>query len=311
MSERPTFAQAFAEGPAAESLPVTPSPSESSTATPAAATAQPAETTTPADAPLTPVDAAPIPFDRHKSILDGAYKERDALKQELDQMAWAKTVDRAAIEAFSPVAQLYQSDRVGFIRQVMAEGLTDPQTAALLRSEAARVLGSRPSAEPDLSPDIPVYDDTGKEVNRTYSASRMQQIVEKTIQDVLAKDMAPLKADYDSRQRQEQAAKATAELNARVDDIYQEALTVLPGFKEHEADIQKAFATIAGDPAKALRAAWKQVVGHKLGLADQVKAQQLDELKQKASAGSVNPTAAVVPSSRRPASLLDRSLSWE
>lgn len=304
--QRPTFAEAFASDAAPTSIsPVTPEE-------PAATVQGTAETTT--SAPAEP-EPGPMPFKVHKTALENARtKAREEARLEFQQQyGWAQTIDRASLEQGAQLGQMYQQDRPGFIRQVLSEAMSDPEMAPLIRSEAARALGARtaqPQPQADLSPDIPVMDQSGNVVAQTYSADRVQAIVAKAVQDALGKEIAPLQADFKSRQDRDAAVRQHQEFQATVNDIYSEATDVLPGFKEHEAKIAEVFATIPGDPAKALRKAWQQVVGSTLARADQVKADQLKELQTKAAASGINPASAVIPSTKRPRSFNDPSLSW-
>lgn len=300
-AERPTFAQAFA----ADAAP----PPESSPA--------PTETAATAQAETTPTESAgPIPFLAHKTALENARKkERDAVTQELQsQYGWAMQADRAAIEQAQHIGQLYAQDKPAFIRNLLAEAMGDPNLAPLVRSEAARALGARTQppqpADQDLTPDIPVMDANGQVVAQTFSAEKVQQIVQQAVQQALDREVGPIKQDFQTRQQREQAEREQQQFQQTVQDIYSEAADVLPGFTEHEAEIAKVFATIPGDPAKALRAAWKQVVGGKLGNVDQVKATTLKELQTKAAAASVNPAATAIPATKRPTSFYDAGLQW-
>lgn len=302
-SDRPTFAQAFAsEGSATDSQAVTPS-ADTTPAVSASADAivPPAD---PSVSEITPA-SGPIPFDRHKSILDGAYKERDALKTQLDTLSWATQVDRTAVQEAARIGQLYQQDRAGYIRQVLAEAITDPTLAPLVRSEAARALasGRQIASGPPPIPDVQILGDDGKPIGM------LRDLVEQYAESKLG----PIKQDYESRQAQAKDAADKQRDTDYVQDIYSEALDVLPGFKEHQVEIAKVFEAMPGhDHARNLRAAWKQVVGSTLGQVNQVKAQTLDELKTKAAAshGSMNPGSAVVAATHRPTSFHDKSLKW-
>lgn len=303
-TERPaTFAEAFARDAAPTTeTPVTPE---------GTATTEPVTATPPPSAP------GPIPFDVHKTALENARtKAAEQAKAEFQQQyGWAQGLDRSAVEEAARMGQLYQQDRPAFIRQMLAEAITDPEVAPLVRSEAARVLAQRSRADAppvDLSPDIPVMDANGQVVAQTFSADRVKQIVNHAIQEALGKELTPLKADYQSRQQREQAEQQRQELDRTVRDIYTEARDVLPGFTEHEAEIAKVFETLPVNlPAdKALRMAWKQVVGGKLANAEQVKAQTITDLKTKAAASAVNPGAAVIPTTKRPTSFHDPALTW-
>ncbi len=313
-SQRPSFAEAFATDATAASS-QTPAPEGAATTAPAEGQA-----TDSATSPSEP--KGPIPFDVHKTALENArIKAAEQAKQEFEQQfGWAKTVDRTAVEDAMRLGQLYQSDRAGYIRQVLGEAVADPTLAPLVRSEAARVLGARAPQPVDLSPDIPVVDNNGQVVTHTFSADRVKAIVQHAVQEALQKEVAPLKQDFQTRQDRDAAIQAQRELDTQVQDIYSEAIQMLPGFKEHEAEIAKVFDAMPPfDPNdqraadKALRKAWHQVVGSTLANRDQTRTQMLDELKTKAAAGtgSVNPAGAAVTATKRPTSFHDASLSWK
>jgi len=311
-SERPSFAQAFAsDASATGSLPATTPTTDSSAPDPASAdaTALPGTPEPTTDSPST-TDVGPIPLERHKQILDGVYKERDDAKTQLDSwkaFEWAKTVDRQAVEQAQRLGQLYTTDRPAFWRQFATEAAADPS----LRSEAARILATRGGPQaPSMEPDIPVYNEQGQLVSKTFSAERQVEIINHLVAEALGKEVAPLKQDFQTRQQEREQTQFQQELQTSVADIYAEAQDVLPGFTEHEAEIGKVFATLTGkDPAKDLRQAWKTVVGPKLSA--KATADVLDNLQKKAAAASgVNPAGAVIATNKRPTSLTDPSLKW-
>ena len=167
-AERPTMAQAFASDAA--------TPTESQ-AQPDAATTQPAETTN-AQAPVHPSEkTGPIPFDVHKTALDNA---RTKARAEVEaELGWAKSVDRAAVEEAARIGQLYQTDKPAYIRQILSEALASPELAPLVRSEAARVLGSRPKEQTaEIEPDIPVVDQSGAVVSQAFSAGKVKELTD-------------------------------------------------------------------------------------------------------------------------------------
>lgn len=263
------------------------------------------------------VPPGPIPFAAHKTALENArVKAREAVQAEFDQQyGWAKQGSPELLQQGIELGRLFTQDRAGFVRQVMQEALTDPSMAPLIRSEAARVLGQRVAPQPpppDLSPDIPVMDAHGQVVAQTFSADRVQQIVQQAVAQALEREVAPLKQDYQTRQQAEQARQMQEAVQTASRDIYTEAVETLPGFKEHEAAIAKRFEALPVSlPAdRALRQAWKDVVGHTLAPMDRVKADTLKELQTKAAASAATPTPTAVPTSRRPTSLLDPGLSW-
>lgn len=306
--ERPTFTQAFAsEGSATASPTVTPSESTSPAAPASADTIVP-----PADSATSDITPAPgpIPYDRHKTVLDGAYKERDTYKQQLEQLSWAQGADRSAIQEAERLGQLYQRDRAGYIRSLLDEALTDNDLAPVLRSEFGRRLGQRTQADAPIEPDIPVYDGQGQLVAQTFSADRVQQIVQRAIAEFAGKEITPIKQTFERQQAQAKAHQQHRENEARVDATYAR-LESLPLMREHDAEIAQAMALpefAELDGAAQAYAAWAKVVLPKLQASH--KAQTLDELKTKAHAATVNPTAAVVSTPHRPKSLNDPSLKW-
>lgn len=308
--ERPTFTQAFAsEGTAAESPAATPSTETTPVETASADAIAPPTDSTPVDGATTPAQG-PIPYDRHKTVLDGAYKERDTYKQQLDQLSWAQNVDRAAIQEAERLGQLYQRDRAGYIRSLLDEALTDGELAPVLRSEFGRRLAQRTQADAPIEPDIPVHDEQGRLVAQTFSAERVQQIVQRAVAEAIGKEVAPIKQTFANQEAARKAAAEQRELDTRVETSYA-SLEKLPQFKEHDQAIAQAmqspeFAGLSG-PEQAY-AAWWKVVGPKLQASH--KAQTLDELKTKAAASTVNPTAAVVATTHRPKSLTDPALQW-
>lgn len=312
VTDRPTFAQAFSapEPSATASVPVTAPASETPAAPSSAdAIAPPAETPS-GDVTPTP---GPLPFERHKSILDGAYKERDTFKAQLEQLqqqvGWASSVDRTAVEQAAKLGQLYQQDRVGYLRQILSEAAADPELMPLVRSEAARVLGSRPPGPASIEPDIPVFDDAGHQVAHAYSAERVKQLIAQSVAEAIGKEVGPIKQDFQTRQQQEQAATEQRQMLAAVEDTFATAKQELPLFWEHREEIAKVFETMPGDPSTALHRAWAKVVLPKLDASSQAKA--LDALKTKSTASISAPGSAVASSGTRPTSFHDPTLSWK
>jgi hypothetical protein len=300
--ERPTFAQAFASD--AATSPEQPAQPEAPTTQAADAAATQAPVNPNADA-----KTGPIPFDVHKTALDNARTK--AVAEYKEKFGWAETADRVAYEEAARIGQLYQRDKPAYLRQVMAEALANPELAPLVKSEAARALASRQPAAVDLTPDIPVVDDQGRVVSHSFSAERVKQLLKQerdSLKQELLGEIAPLKQDRETAQRQEQARQEQAHLQSTVTTLYEQATTDLPHFKEHEQEIAAAFEKIPGDPGTALYRAYAQVVIPKLNAASQAKA--LDDLKTKAAASTANPASAAVATAKRPKSFNDPALTW-
>lgn len=245
----------------------------------------------------------PIPFDVHHTALENARtKARDeTLAEWRQQHGWAEQVDRAAVQEAARLGQLYSQDRAGYVRQLLTEAVLDPTLAPVVRSEAARILGQRQTKEPDLSPDIPVVDDHGNVVSQTLSHERIQARIDAGIAKALStlgERFDPLLKDREARQATEQAAEQERQIDAWRDDVYSEAVDTLPHFKEYEAEIAKAMEAIPGDPAKALRKAWAQVVGPQLEAKATSKA--LDSFKHKAAAQTVDGSGKAASTPSRP-----------
>lgn len=245
----------------------------------------------------------PIPFTVHKTALDNArLKARDeAIAEWRQQHGWAETVDRTATEQAARLGELFRSDRAGFVRQILTEAATDPTLAPVVRSEAARILGHRQAQPVDLSPDIPVVDEHGNVVSHTLSDGRIQARIDAAVAKALGtfgEKVDPLLRERETRQQQEQQAEATRQFEAGVQDLYTEACDVLPHFKEHEVEIAKAMEAIPGDPAKAMRQAWKQVVGPLLSA--KAKADVLDSFNKKVAAQTVDGSGKAASTPSRP-----------
>lgn len=290
-AERPTFAQAFASDAA---------PSEP-TAPPEAPTTQAADAATTA-APVHPNVPGEPPQEKWPQILENARTK--AIADYKDKVGWAEGIDRAAYEETVRIGQLYQRDKPAYIRQILAEASAIPELAPLVRSEAARVLGTRTPQPQSSVPDIPIVNEQGQVVGN------LREIVSQHLAEFAAKELEPIKRDYATRQQAEQERQQKAELDTAVTTLYQQAIAELPHFAEHEEEIAKVMNTLPKnqEPGTVLHRAWAQVVLPKLTAATQAKA--LDDLKTKAAASTANPASATVATTKRPTSFNDPALRW-
>lgn len=243
----------------------------------------------------------PIPFEVHSKALDNARTKasEEALAKHREQYGWAETVDRKAIEEAQRIGQLYTTDRAGYVRQLLAEAVTDPTLAPIVRSEAARILaGSRSAPAPSFEPDIPVYDDEHRLVNQTFSADKVRELITHSVAEALGKEIGPIKQDLETRQATAKADADKAAFEKSVDDIWTEANEVLPHFKEHQEAIGKVFATIPGPADKALRKAWAQVVGPTLEA--KATSQVLDSFNKKKDAQTIDGSGRAASTPKRP-----------
>jgi hypothetical protein len=311
-SERPTFEQAFAADAAAESHPATPSTDTPTTDQSAATTEQPVTAT--AEAPITPeVKPGEPPTERWPDILKNARDKAAAEKQaEFDRdFGWAKTVPREALHEWTGIANRMANDPIAFLNELQAEIANHPVFGPQLRSHAARTLASgRAPSEVDV-PDVEITDAQGNVIGK------LNDIVERRAQQLIAKELGPLKQDFQTRQQQEkarqaetQAAETQRQVDTKASSIF-DRVSKRPLYKEHEADIATAFEAMPADldPGEAFLEAYLQVVGPKLEAHAQAK--HLESLNKKAAASvSVNPAAPVASSTKRPTSFHDPALKW-
>lgn len=290
-AERPTFAQAFGSDAAPSEPP----------AQPEAPTTQAADAAT-TQAPVHPNAPGEPPQEKWPQILENARTK--AIADYKDKVGWAEGIDRAAYEETVRIGQLYQRDKPAYLRQVMAEALANPELAPLVRSEAARVLGTRTQQPQSSVPDIPIVNEQGQVVGN------LREIVSQHLAEFAAKELEPIKREYATRQQAEQSRQQQAALTTAVTTLYDQAVAELPQFKEHEQEIAKVMETMPKDqePGTVLHRAWAHVVLPKLTAATQAKA--LDDLKTKAAASTANPASATVAATKRPTSFNDPALRW-
>lgn len=316
--QRPTFDQVFA----ADATPDTPTES----APPDEATTPPADATAPGA--ITPgPKQGPIPFEVHKTALDNARTKATAEAQATfdREYGWAKSIPPQTIQQWSGIATLMASDPPAFLEKYFAEAATHPTFGPQVKSWAAKTLSRRTGAPAqDLSPDVVVQDGEGREVARTFSAERVQAIVAHTVQDLLGKEVTPLKQDLEQRKAREQQqvmearqADAAKRLEASTDAVLADISELL--------DITDATPPEARDALygelNALLDADEKLSPHKAAmqlrktrivptLAGKAQQQVLDDLTNKAGAQGMNPTRAGVAPTHRPKSFTDPSLKW-
>ncbi len=266
--------------------------------------------TTATDTPSTEADG-PIPLDRHKKILDGIYKERDDARTQLDSWKayeWAKQVPREQFDAMAAWYGKAQANPVEFALGLVEELSGDAQHAAVLRSQAGRMLRAARVEAPagPTVPDIPIYDEQGQKVA--------------SLNDIVQQHLAPYEAKEEARAQREakqQEAAEQAALDRQVNDYVSSesqaikaAIQEYPHAKERwDAIVEKAKTYPESLPVeRALMRAYREVVLPTLPAA--AKAEMLGTLQTKAAAATVNPSGAVVAAPRRPKSLLDPGLTW-
>lgn len=256
-------------------------------ATPGTPTTQAAETPTTDGKPA--ATKGPIPFDVHETSMKNAReKTRADVEAEYRQKyGWADTLDRSAAESGVQIARMFAQDREGFVRQMLHDAVADPTLAPVVRSEAARILnGARGQTSPeiDLEPDNPaLYDNEGRQLTQAgYSAQKVQALVQKAVQDALAKEVAPLKQAHDTRVQQEALTQLQSTATADATAAMTEA-SKWSGFAEHKGEIANVF---RANPTWSLERAYLDVL-HRVILPSRDRtsqAQTMASLKDKAVA---------------------------
>lgn len=263
--------------------PSTATASTTAVSTPASATATPATGSTAA----TTTERGPIPYDRHESILHGAYSERDAAKKATEELrtkyGWADQ---------------FQAEPVSFVENWMDKLAEHPQYGQQILAKAARMLASRrgqmqPVAAPEKpKPDVPIQDEHGRVVGMAYSADQQEKLDAFNWQQREAKlneRFAPFE-----KQREEQEQQAfVQQIRDLSDQSARSTLTELrqnPYFKEHEAKVKAA---LAGNEAWGdnIHAAFNHVLVTDIlpNLSHTEQRKVVESLQLKAGAGGVNP----------------------
>ena len=268
--------------------------SSQQTTTPAAA-----EQPTTASEPNTPAgdDRSPfIPRSRFDEV-NGKFNE---LKTWKEQFGWAEHVDRAKVEQAVQLAQLYSTDRAGYIRTLLSEAMNDAQLAPAIRSEAARLLGTRAQGQPEPVQMVPVQleDGTVVQMPRDPNAWLAQQ--RSQWQAELEQKFAPALTAAEKLQKAEEHY-AQAQEAKQFADAFGPELAKRPHFAELKGEIISRLASTkleTDHPAEVRAAAmgiYADLLSEKVlpGLSTKAQSQLLDSLQQKAAASnSVNPGSA-------------------
>lgn len=226
------------------------------------------------------------------------------------QYGWAESVNRDQLAQMADWYGRYQGDPGEFLEKAYAEALSHPVHGATVKSRIGKMLASMRAALPtEIEPDIPVFNDQGQEVNRTYSASAMKQIVANAVKELVGKEVAPLQQDFQTRQQQAQHDKQQAFI-AKEGTRITTAIQKYPGGKEHwPAILQASQEILKNDPeisvGEAARDAYMQVVYPTLTQSAQ--ATVLSDFQKKANAQTVTqgtPTTAQRPTFKSAAEAL-------
>jgi hypothetical protein len=287
------------EGSSEDASPASESESTSeASASPAAEDATPAtvetpQAETPAEQPVTeefelPVGGS-IPVPRVRKILENTRaKARAEAQAQLEQLAWAKEKDRAAVEEALRIYEFANQNPVEFYRQVTERLRSDPS----LRAEVERLWSpAQQAAEPKKPADEKPQPDVLLEDGRlVYSSDQMDKLMAWQERQFEGKVSAKLEPFEKATRQREQAER----INAEATRVYQEALK-WPGMADPAN--RKAVAEAMYTKRIPLDAAYRDVVLPKLtdtkSIEERIRQQVLAELKQKGRATTQNPQKVV------------------
>jgi hypothetical protein len=289
-------------------------------AQPEGATTPPADPTTAESATPPSTTQGPIPFAVHKTALENARTKagEEAVAQYRQQYGWAERIPADTIQEWSGIANLMTSDPPAFLDKFFGEAAAHPTHGPAVRSWAARTLASRAPKAIDLSPDVTVQDDQGREVAKTFSADRVQAIVQHAIQDALGKELGPLKQDHQQRQADQQRQAVERQQTQQRQQLETQADAVLADLADLldvTADTPPDQAKALYDEIEALLAADQTLTPHRAAMQvartkGTAQKKVLDDLKTRAAAQGVNPAGAAHAPTHRPTSFQDPSLKW-
>lgn len=248
------------------------------------------------------------------------------LKTWKEQRAWAEQVDPQAFQQMTAWYTRAMADPRGFATGLLGELAAHPEHAQAIRSEVARILGTRQArdaeaASPDQMPqaDVSITDAQGNEIGRTYSEKQLAKRDAFMRQQMLSEvdqKFAPHLQSLQKIQEKEQQAEAAQQAQTFA-TTFGEELAKLPLFAEHKAEIGNALAAmrLASDHPSEVQAAtfraYHQVVGPKLANGGKTQQDVLADLQRKAHASSsVNPGSAASAAPHKPGSFFDESLEW-
>lgn len=297
-----TFEQAFASdaSPASD-------PSATSTTPPAA------------EQPATDAEVTPEPSEDRSPFIprarfDEVNTKMNELKQWREQYGWAEGADQQAIAQAQQIGQLYSTDRAGFIRQLLAEAINDPALAPAVRSEAARLLGTRQAQaapEPE-GPDL---------TNLVIDLGNGQTVPLAALKDAWSREMEQKFAPVVQTAQELREASAHLQQTQQAQQFasgFFKDLQKLPDFDALKPEIAKRLATerLGSDHPAEVQAATYRIYmdlqqSRKSQDIAQAKSDQLDDLQRRAAAStSPNPGSAAPSSPKKVTSFYDKSLQW-
>jgi hypothetical protein len=238
-----------------------------------------------------PKPAGPIPFEVHKTALENARTKAAADKEaELKAtLGWAQEIPAADGPRMAQLYQAFTADPSGFAIDLIQRLGNNPQYAAQIRSQAARVLGTRqqPAEPADIEPTADVDDPTsGLKFYSADQAAKREAWVKRQLLAEVQKELQPIK----QREQQMQQIAKQRELHQRATDTLTE-MRKDPLFAEHEPAIKAA---MLADTSLTIDAAFNRVLRNTVipGIKSSASSEAVAELQQKAVASTRNPATA-------------------
>lgn len=279
-----------ASGGIAAPTPAAPAPSPSADTQTQTTTAAPAAQGTPASGITDSTEREGyIPRARFDEV-NTRMTQAEARAKEYERWQWLQqaNADPDSVRSMFDWYGKAHSNPVDFALGLVDELSSDQTHAQALRSHAARLLraarGAQP--EPEIEPDIPVYNNDGQEVNKAYSGNAVKQLIAPLKAQIaeLQKQLSPISQRVASDEQREQSSREAQRIKS--------AVIKLPKAEEHWKAIQlKAQELARADrnlsAGEAVRDAYAAVVLPTLGTAAQ--AQVLSDLQTKATAQTANP----------------------
>jgi hypothetical protein len=244
------------------------------------------------------VETGPIPFERHKEILENARrKAREEAEGEWQPYAWAKQVPRDQLQRMAAWYQSAIRDPYSLYERLTQELSAHPEYGAKVRSYAARLLrqSRQATVEDEMpQPDIPVMNEQGQVVARTYSDKQLEKreaYLRQQSEQSIAERLRPLEQRQARAEAKERELAARQQANQYAADTLKE-LRQNEHFKAHEPKVKAA---LLAHPDWDVYRAFNHVLATDVlpGLSQAEQAKTLATLQQKAAAGTVGPRGAV------------------
>lgn len=241
----------------------------------------------------------PIPFDVHKTALENA---RTKAAQETEtKYGWAAAIPEQHRDTVGTFYRLMDGDPTQAVEVLISTIANDPQHAPKLRSLLGRLLGTRQPGQAAPTggfpePDTEGVDDQGNRIP-LYSAAKFREAIEHVKRELSAQ-VQPLQQDFRTRQQQEQAAQAEADVRRDAQTWAEQRYATISAWPHYKANEAAIAAAMQADPSLTEGDAYISVVVPKLS--SQERQSVVASMHDKAAASSINPATPTSGASPRP-----------